>query len=76
MIRSKENQSTKFPYGAMVTKLLETLNIDTMDEAIDSSNHMITYSFLKMMKVHIKHEKLRDDPVFEEETWKKHKLYQ
>lgn len=63
----KESQSNGLPYEAMITKLLETSNVDTIGETIDSSNQNINYTSLKDMKVFIKHGKLMDDSVVEEE---------
>lgn len=71
MIFSKENQSTRLPYGEIITKLITTFNIDTMDKVVDSSNNRIKYAALREMKVHIKHGELRVDPVVEEEDLEK-----
>lgn len=48
-------------YGLMITQLLTTINIDTMDETEDSTNHRITYNALKEIRAQIKHGKIEED---------------
>lgn len=67
MIHLKENQTTWLSYVAMITKLLATFNIDTMDEDVDSTNHRITYIAPRDIKVLVKHGVLQNDPIINEE---------
>lgn len=65
MIRCKEILSVRLTYGKIITKLLVTLNIDTIDETKDFANHMIIA--LRQIKVLAKHGKIQEDSTFKEE---------
>lgn len=67
MIWCKENSYAWLPYGQLITKLLATFNVDTIDEVEDPINHMITYNYLKGTRVHIKHKEIEEDSSFNEE---------
>lgn len=56
MILSKENQSASLPYGEIITKLLETFNVSTMNEVVNWTNHKITYNGLREIKILVKME--------------------
>lgn len=67
MIRYKEIQVVGLPYWKIIIRLLETFNIDTMDEAEDSTNNRITYTTLQEIKYLVKHGEIQDDPTIKEE---------
>lgn len=45
--RCRETPSARIPYGPIITKLLATFIIDTMEETEDSTNHRIADTSLK-----------------------------
>lgn len=67
MSYSKEKSLAELPYGAMITKILSTFNIDTQGGKVISANKIIHYTSLWDMKIEIKYKKLRDDWTTEEE---------
>lgn len=67
VIWCKEIPSTGLPYGPIITRLLATFNIDTMDEAKYSTYHRITYTALRQIKVLVKHGEIQEDSSIKEE---------
>lgn len=65
MIRCKEILSVRLTYGPIITKLLVTHNIDTIDKTEDFAHHMITA--LRQIKVLVEHGKIQEDSTFKEE---------
>lgn len=62
-----EIPSVGLPYGLIITRLLATFKIDTMNEKEESNNHRVSYTALREIEVLVKHGEIHEDSEGEEE---------